>query len=298
MSNMVFNPYNDFVGVGSTYDTTYGAFGVTAYQNRESITGGYDVALSTHIAPCVEMGCGAHYYSHGIYNSAYRQAETIINLRDITVDTRGRRVACISLGVIGFYSSCDMGIETFDGEEWFAHYWCPNGKVKIDPNTGAEIIEGICGDSTNKMSSNDVEKVKIRVIPSVTSSKDKVTGIFTWYNDVGAVILEETLTCETSRRAMIFDVDGSGLTYQRFHRFMSLIPRDELGYSPQSDTADNSKLLGGNLTNNKLYLANGSSVTWGTNLMDYIWSVQGWNISNFSPGNNDTFSCTHSNYVY
>jgi hypothetical protein len=43
MSNMVFNPYNDFVGVGSTYDTTYGSFGVTAYQNRESITGGYDV---------------------------------------------------------------------------------------------------------------------------------------------------------------------------------------------------------------------------------------------------------------
>ena len=79
---------------------------------------------------------------------------------------------------------------------------------------------------------------------------------------------------------------------------MSLIPRDEYGYSPQSDIADSSFLIGGNLTNNKLYLSNGSSVTWGTSLMDYIWSVQGWNISNFNPGNNDTFSCTHSNYVY
>lgn len=69
MARMIFTPYDDFVGVGATYDTTYGAFGVTAYQNRESLNGGNDVALSAHIAPCVEMGCGAHYYSHGKYNS-------------------------------------------------------------------------------------------------------------------------------------------------------------------------------------------------------------------------------------
>lgn len=31
-------------------------------------------------------------------------------------------------------------------------------------------------------------------------------------------------------------------------------------------------------------------------LTDYIWLVQGWNISSFNPGNNDTFSCTHNYY--
>lgn len=293
-NEMSFTPSVDFIGVGSTYDTTYGAFGVTAYQNRETLSGGGDVRLSAHIAPCVEMGCGAHYYSHGIYNSTYRQAETTINLENINVDTKNRRVACISLGVIGMHSSCDMGIETFDGSSWFAHFWCPGGGIEIDPRTQEEKIVGIGG---NGAPISNAAKVKIRVVPSRTT-KDCVTVIFTWYNGSDNVLREETLTCETARSGMIFDVDVSRKTLQRFHRFMSLIPRDEYGYSPQSDIADSSFLIGGNLTNNKLYLSNGSSVTWGTSLMDYIWSVQGWNISNFNPGNNDTFSCTHSNYVY
>ena len=281
MSNeMSFTPATDFIGIGSTYDTTYTNFGVTAYQNRETLSGGGTVALSAHIAPCVEMGCGAHYYSHGIYNSTYRKAETTVNLSTITVDTKNRRVACISLGVIGGYGPCDMGIETFDGVNWFAHYWC-----------------GANGTGGNGQVVSGAAKVKITVEPTQTTSNDLVYGTFQWYNTAGTIIKSETLTC-TARKNALFDVNSSGLTIQRFHRFMSLIPRDELGYSPQSDTADGSKLIGGNLTSNKLYLSNGSSVTWGTNLMDYIWSVQGWNISSFSPGNTDTFSCTHSNYVY
>lgn len=45
-NEMSFTPSVDFIGVGSTYDTTYGAFGVTAYQNRETLSGGGDVRLS------------------------------------------------------------------------------------------------------------------------------------------------------------------------------------------------------------------------------------------------------------
>lgn len=49
-NEMSFTPSVDFIGVGSTYDTTYGAFGVTAYQNRETLSGGGDVRLSLNVA--------------------------------------------------------------------------------------------------------------------------------------------------------------------------------------------------------------------------------------------------------
>lgn len=76
---------------------------------------------------------------------------------------------------------------------------------------------------------------------------------------------------------------------------MSLIPN--AGGSIQNDTADGSYLLGGNFSN--LYLYNGgTSYTWDTSKLDYIWGVQGWNMSAFSVGATDSFSCTHSNYVY
>lgn len=298
MSNMIFTPSNDFRGTGSTYDSTYPNFGLTVYKNYES--NGYDdetrnPLLSAHIAPCVEMGCGAHYYSRSLYSSTYRKAETVINLNNITVDLKGRRVACISLGVVGYYGSCDMGIETKDnGASWFGHYWCANdGAWGTD---GKRVGSGMDGEKVY-----DAASVKITIIPSQTNTYDGLKGIFEWYsgaNASGTRIKYYEIDCHTVERGRIYAADSSGLTLQRYQRFMSLIPADNLGYSPQSDTADGSKLIGGNLNNNKLYTANGSSVAWGTNLMDYIWSVQGWNISSFNPGNNDTFSCTHSNYMY
>lgn len=281
--SMVFTPQNDFRGTGSTYDSTYPNFGVTVYKNYETNGGSYNEKnplLSGHISQCVEMGCGAHYYSHGIYTSKYRKAETTINLSDITVDTKGRRVACASLGVIGYAGSCDMGIESFDGVNWFAHWW----SWVINDGESNPVVPGAAS-------------VKITVEPMQTDDYDIIVGSYVWYDSAGNVINTDPLDC-TMEKGKFFNVDSSGKTIQRFHRFMSLLPNDNLHYSPQSDTADGSKMIGGNLTNNKLYLANGSSVTWGTSLMNYIWSVQGWNISSFNPGNNDYFSCTHSNYLY
>lgn len=282
-----FTPANNFQGtnnlaVGSTYDTTYTNFGLSVYKNYDSYHR-RNMYLNEHITSCVEMGCGAHYYSQGIYTSTYRKAETTINLSSVTVDTKNKRVACISLGVHGAKGSCDMGIETYDGTNWFAICW-----------------SGVVGKARKGATISGAAKVKITVEPAKTSAGDYVYGTFVWYNSSGSVLREDQLTCKQDNGSgvALFDADSAGLTIQRFHRFMSLIPPDGTSYTPQTDLADGSKLISGNLTNNKLYLANGSAVTWGTSLMDYIWSVQGWNISNFTPGNNDTFSCTHSHYMY
>lgn len=292
MSKMVFTPKLDFVGQGSTYDKTYGNFGVTAYQNRETLSGGNDVALSSHIQGFVEMGAGAHYYSQGIYSNLYRKAETTIDLSEIMVERAKRRVACISLGVVGLYGACDMGIEIKDdGNSWRSHYWSTDG---IDDN-GVPFGQGKDGVAVSGAS-----KVTITVTPYIENNKDCVKGEYVWFikvDDTEKIIKKEELILNKSQGAL-FDTDGNGNTWQRFHRFMSLIPRDDLGYSKDSDIVDQSYLTNGNLKNNKLYLADGSSVTWGTNLMDYIWSVQGWNITEFSPGNDDLFSCKHEHYVY
>jgi len=79
---------------------------------------------------------------------------------------------------------------------------------------------------------------------------------------------------------------------------MSLILLNEINKTTATDTADASSLTGGNFTSPKLYKANGTSVVWNKALMDYIWSVQGWNISTLSVDATDSFSCAHSHYVY
>lgn len=278
---MQFVPIDNFTGTGSTYDKEYRTFGIVAYKNYESMYH-RDVKLSEHIQYFIEMGTGAHYYSQGAFSSAYRKAETTINLSDVQVDTKGRRVACISLGVMGANGSCDMGIESFDGKSWFSHFWCSSKRA----------------DSGDKIT--NATKVVITVIPSRDNNFDYVTGKFTWYDKNGAEIAvsqkSRELVCKESRNT-IFGENDTALTTQRFYRFMSLIPRDELGYSPESDIADESYLIG-NLTKNKLYPSNGSSVVWGTTLMDYIWSVQGWNILAFNPGNDDVISIKHREYLY
>lgn len=279
-----FTPATNFQGtngqaVGVTYDTTYPAFGLSVYKNYDSYHQ-RDMYLNEHITDAVEMCCGAHYYSQGIYTTQYRKAEVTVNLNETTVVTNNVRAAFISLGVVGDYGSCDMGLKN-SGNGWFSFFYCPKTKV---------------GDNGNVISG--ATKVKMMLETSRANNKDVMKISYTWYNSSGTQISASgnnaSLTYSLAANSIFGAV--SGIPMHRFTRFMSLVPL--ASYIPQNDQPDQTKLLGGNFNNTKLYLANGSSVTWGTNLMDYIWSVQGWNISNFSPGNNDTFSCTHSNYVY
>lgn len=279
-----FTPATNFQGtngqaVGVTYDTTYPAFGLSVYKNYDSYHQ-RNMFLNEHITGAVEMCCGAHYYSRGKHTTLYRKAEVTVNLNQITVDTKGLRAAFISMSVVGDYGACDLGLKNV-GSGWYPFYY------SYTTNTSGQgsVVSG-------------ATKVKMLLETSRANNKDVMKISYTWYNSSGAQISASgnnaSLTFSPAANT-IFGIDG-GVPMHRFQRFMSLVPLGS--YTPAGDSNDGSKLIGGNFVNTKLYLANGSSVTWGTDLMDYIWTVQGWNISSFSPGNNDTFSCTHSNYVY
>ncbi|MCD7947835.1 MAG: hypothetical protein LUG13_06020 [Oscillospiraceae bacterium] len=272
-----FTPATNFQGAGTTEDSTYSNFGLTVYKNYETQLN-RDMYLNEHITSMVEMANGAHYYAHGAYCANYTKAEATVDLSKITVDTKGRRVACISLSMMGAYGTCDMGIEKIDGD-WFGMcYSKAAGQAKSNaPVSGAATVT-------------------ITLAPTKSNGQDVITGTYVWKNSAGTTICTESLTVSCAENTL-FTMSGS-VPLVRFMRFMSLILRDEIEKTPSNDYADGSKLTGGNFSSPKLYKADGSSVVWNKALMDYIWSVQGWNISALSVDTADSFSCAHSHNVY
>ncbi len=272
-----FTPATNFQGAGTTEDSTYSNFGLTVYKNYETQLN-RDMYLNEHITSMVEMANGAHYYAHGAYCANYTKAEATVDLSKITVDTKGRRVACISLSMMGAYGTCDMGIEKIDGD-WFGMcYSKAAGQAKSNaPVSGAATVT-------------------ITLTPTRSNGQDVITGTYVWKNSAGGEILTEPLTISCAENTL-FTMSGS-VPLVRFMRFMSLILRDEIEKTPSNDYADGSKLTGGNFSSPKLYKADGSSVVWNKALMDYIWSVQGWNISALSVDTADSFTCAHSHNVY
>lgn len=94
-------------------------------------------------------------------------------------------------------------------------------------------------------------------------------------------------------------MNSAGNPIVRYCRFMSLIPRDDLGRTPEADTADGSYMKNAQFTSPQLLQrSNGAWVVWDTSKLDYIWSVQGWNISQCSVGSSDLFSLAYTYNVY
>lgn len=240
--------------------------------------------LSEHIQSAVEMCYGAHYYVQGKQSAAYKKAEATVDLSSVQVDVKNRLVACISLNIIGGGGSCDMGIE-HSGQGWFANFW----SKKLNQG-GSKPVHA------------NATSVKITIEPyrDNATGKDTVKGTFVWtVNNNGTIttLAPETLVC-SGAAGSLFNLSGS-IPCVRFGRFMSLILKDGLSQTPANDTADHSYLKGGNFSNLKLYWASSGTVGWGMSLLDYIWTVQGWNITSCSIGGTaESFGIEHENYVY
>lgn len=277
MSDYIFTPQNDFTGTGVTYDKTYPNFGLTVYKNKDYHQG--NLRLSQHIAPLVEVGVGAHYYAQGRQIWDYTKAQVTVDLTKIELDTKGRRTACISLNVIGDKGGCDVGIEN-TGKGWFAHYWCK----KLDEGKSGPVV-------------NNAQKCTITIRPYRDGNKDIVEGTFLWTLSNGDT-KEEKLIC-TGTQDSLFLVAQNGVPSVRFTRFMSLIPNDGIEYSPDNDYNDESYMKGGNFKDVKLFTTSGGSIAWTNEYFDFIWSVQGWNITACSVGGaTDSFSIDHLHNVY
>ena len=274
---MNFVPQTDFTGAGFTYDSTYTNFGLTVYKQYESLFG-YDVRVSDHIQYLTEMGAGAHYYAQSQQTAAFIKAQISVNLSSISVDTKGTRAAFISMSIIGYNGACDMGIKKLNGG-WYAFGY-------------SHIENDYTQDWSNSLSPvANASSVTITITPKRENGYDKVIADYTWYNSGGVILSTQQLQM-VRNAGKLFNL-YNGKPFVRFQRFMSLIPAS----SAYPDTNDGS-YLSGNIITPKLYTTNTSSVTWGTSYMDYIWSVQGWNISALSVGNGDLFSCSHDHYVY
>lgn len=279
MDTPKFSPATNFQGAGSTTDSTYTNFGLTVYKNYDTALG-RNMYLSEHIGTMVEMGNGAHYYARGPYVATYAKAQVTIDLTKVKAVTKNRRVACLSLCVVGAKGSCDMGIETEDGTNWFGMSYSGVLTKDGDYKTGSYASP---------------KSVTIIITPTRENGKDYVTGTFVFTKSDGTTETTSLRRCGTA--GALFVLSGTA-PLVRFGRFMSLILLNEINKTTATDTADASSLTGGNFTSPKLYKANGTSVVWNKALMDYIWSVQGWNISILSVDATDSFSCAHSHYVY
>lgn len=276
----IFTPATNFQGPGSTYDTTYGAFGLTVYKQFETQLS-RNVYLSEHLCydggSYIEMCAGAHYYAHGAYNSTYQKARVTIPFSDIELYTANRRVGCVSMSVAGV-GVVDFGIENLDdGLGWFAFYYSHSASVS----------------SGKHYAPSNATSVTITLTPVRENGKDKVLAEYAWSNGTTT-----PLEIEVSSGAL-FNVDSAGRPLVRFCRFMSLIPQDHIPRTPANDYNDGSYMRNAKFTSPQLCRYSDSAwVTWGTDKLDYIWSVQGWNITQCSVGNTDTFSLTHSHNVY
>lgn len=278
-----FTPANDFTGAGSTYDTTYPAFGVTAYKNYESMLG-RNMLLSEHIDPCVEMFAGAHYYAQGQYTSTYKKAEITVNFSDVAVDTKvGKRNGYISLNIVGI-GVCDMGIQGKTSATGVTTWKAFGYSHTLAQSTVLQDVE--------QFSQSELSSVKIVICPVREGSGDVVHGYYTWTKLSGEIITESISLTGTVGQLFGWQNEKPLV---RFTRFMSLVPTG--GSTITADTNDNSSFTG-KITAPKLYTTDTTYVNWGIARMDYVWSVQGWNINTMSCGDTDTFSCTHSHFVY
>lgn len=281
-----FMPADDFTGPGTTFDKNYPAFGLTVYKQYESQRQ-CNAKISEHLQSLVELCAGAHYYARGPHGGAYEKARAVANLQNVQLNTSGRRVGCISLSVAGDYGAVDMGLENEgDGAGWFTHRY-GHGSVACTYSGDKVFVP-------DSVSSVTIETKAVR-----EDGLDVVKADFIWS---GKVMGHFACSFPANK---LFKLDSAGRPMVRYCRFMSLIPQDRFDRTPDVDYNDGSYMKNAQFTN--LELLNRSTNTWepwDTGKLDYIWSVQGWNISQCSIGSTsngmvvDSFSLAHTHNVY
>ena len=282
----LFVPQTDIIGPGAAYDTTYPNFGIYAYKNQQS---GQNVRLSAHIQDLVEMGCGAHYYAQGMLSCSYVSAEATVDLDAITLNLAGRRAACLSLNFTGAYGSCDVGIEN-EGNGWFCTGW--SKQVSTDWGDRHPVRSG-ASKCTIKVSVSGSSEAS-----GASNGYNRIQATFDWYKANGTKLYTDVLTC-CAEKNPIFDMGYTGGPSGRFTRFMSLILLNSITSTPENDYNDGSFMNGGNFSDVRITDLDGHTVDWTEGYFEYIWSVQGWNITECSVGGRtDRFSLAHKNNVY
>lgn len=186
------------------------------------------------------------------------------------MDTKGLRNAYIALNV---FSTCstDLCIAN-EGSGWHVYCQCPGGFSALNDDT---IYP-------------NASRVDVSATISIQNNNDNIYCTFNFYNSSNQLLGTEIYDRSAPKGTVYANTGGTTpKPIVRFTRFMSLIPKHG-----QLDNADQSYMTNARLTNLKLW--NGStSYTWDMSKLDYVWSMQGANITSLSISSSDSFSCIH-----
>lgn len=227
-----------------------------------------------YIKGAVEPAAGGHYYARSFNNNKYQSASCTIPLSKCSVDTRGRRVAWISLGICtegsSRYSHFDVGLSN-EGRGWFPRVWGVNFLLDMNNSTGAQTnlihrndaevpVVITVSDRQNPTYIPNTAVVTVLVEVGRTSSVDWIRATFSHSGKTGKIALNVP-------RGKLFPDSSTTNPTVRFNRFISLLPKEG-----STDIADDSRLEGW-MENLKI----GSS-RWTAANLQHVWDVQDENV--------------------
>ena len=224
------------------------------------------VVLKNRVWDGYQTNIGAHYYAYSPYSTEYSIVTTYIKLPNQLYIMKGKRIAYISLGVLGLYGAIELGIAN-TGNGWYPYYY-DNNTTKSQTYTNFNV-------------------------PLMT----KIIAIQIEVNSRRIIIF--SLSCRTSSLQIInsFQVKISAthlLVYEnnkvkfRFFRFVKLSPT---GVDNQND---GTFMIGGQFTELTI-IKNGFGRDWGLNTddIDVAWKVSSQKIQISYDDRTDIFDIKH-----
>jgi len=227
------------------------------------------IVIKNRVWDGYQKNTGAHYYVYSPYKTGYSKVTSYIQLPYGLNTNNGKRNAYISLGVLGYSGSIDIGIMN-SGNGWLPYYNdIKRGEFKtykdfIAP-AGTKII-GIEIDVTNSR----------KIIASLSFRKSDLSIL---------KLLTPPVKIDASH-ILLYD---NYKALFRFFRFASLCP------TGRDNQFDGTYMLGGKFTGLTI-VNNNKAESWGisSDNVEFAWLVSSRRISYNYDGNQESFSISHS----
>ncbi len=224
----------------------------------------------------LEAANGAHYYARSFDTSTYQSVSCTVPLSKCSMNTKGARTGCISLGICtenaALYHHFDVGLRNKNGAGWqpmiwgqgFLTRWSPSGPTASKPNLihhdDAQLPISVA--TTDPVATiPGTATVTILVEVGRTSAIDWMRATFSYCGKAGKAAINVP-------RGTLFPESSATNPTLRFNRFMSLVPN----LNTPDDGTDGSRLEG-YMENLKL-----GSVNWTADKLQHVWDVQDENM--------------------